>query len=75
MNILKVFSSNVRKYRKIKGFSQEELAFISGLHRTYISAVEREKRNISLENINKLAEALEIEPYLLLLEETEHENE
>lgn len=75
MNILKVFSSNVRKYRKIKGFSQEELAFISGLHRTYISAVEREKRNISLVNINKLAEALEIKPYLLLLEETEHENE
>ena len=38
------------------------------LHRTYISAVERERRNISIENIQHIAEALNIEPYLLLMD-------
>lgn len=42
------------------GISQEELAFRSGLHRTYISDVERGFRNVSLENIQNIANALEI---------------
>lgn len=42
------------------GISQEELAFRCGLHRTYISDIERGSRNLSLENIEKLAKALEI---------------
>lgn len=44
MDIIKVFASNVKKYRTLKGFSQEIFAEKAGLHRTYISAVEREKR-------------------------------
>ena len=65
MDIIKVFSRNVRKYRLQKGLSQEELADKANLHRTYISAVECEKRSIALENIQRIADALEIETYLL----------
>ena len=49
--------------------SQEELADKSNLHRTYISAIECFRRSIALENIQRIADALEIEPYKLLLEE------
>lgn len=67
MDIMKVFAHNVRKYRMLMGLSQEAFAEKSGLHRTYISAVEREKRSIALENIQKIADALEIETYLLFI--------
>lgn len=66
MNIIKVFATNVRYYRKKKGFSQEELAGESGLHRTYIGDIECERRSISLKNIQKIADALEIDSYKLL---------
>lgn len=68
MNLLKIFSSNVRCYRKLKNLSQEELAFKCGLHRTYISSIECLKRNISIENIEKIADALDVEAYILLRE-------
>ena len=64
MDIIRVFSQNVRKYRLQKGMSQEELADKANLHRTYISAVECERRSIALENIQRIADALEIETYL-----------
>ena len=60
-----IFANNVRKYRNKKGLSQEALADLAGLHRTYISAVERERRNISIENIENIAAALDIDAYLL----------
>lgn len=62
---LGVFGSNLRKYRLRLGISQEELAFRSGLHRTYVGSVERGERNISLTNIIKLSAALKIDPKLL----------
>ena len=65
MDIIRVFSQNVRKYRLQKGMSQEELADKANLHRTYIRAVECERRSIALENIQRIADALEIETYLL----------
>ena len=65
MDIIRVFSQNVRKYRLQKGMSQEELADKANLHRTYVSAVECERRSIALENIQRIADALEIETYLL----------
>lgn len=69
MDIVKVFGTNVRKYRNEKGISQEKLAELSGLHRTYISDVERFQRSIALENIQRLADALGIEVYKLFLED------
>ena len=68
MKILDVFGDNVRHYRLEKQMSQEAFAAKCGLHRTYISAVERHKRSISLNNIQKIADALEIDTYLLFLE-------
>lgn len=68
MDIVKVFGKNVRKYRKEKGFSQEKLGEISGLHRTYISDIERFQRSIALENIQRIADALDVETYKLFLE-------
>ena len=67
MRLIHVFAVNVRRYRIQGGFSQEALAEKAGLHRTYISAVERERRNICIENIEAIALALEIEPYLLMM--------
>lgn len=69
MDIIKVFSSNVRKYRLLLGLSQEQFAEKCGLHRTYISSVERFQRNVSLENIQKIADALQIEVFKLFLED------
>ena len=70
MDVLKVFSHNVRMYRIRLGLSQEAVAVRTGLHRTYISAVERGKRSISLDNIQRVADALEIETYLLFIDDT-----
>lgn len=69
MDIVKVFASNIKKYRILKGMSQEAFAEKAGLHRTYISAVEREKRSIALDNIQKIADALEINTYKLFIDE------
>ena len=68
MHLIHYLAVNVRYYRNKCGYSQEYLAELAGLHRTYISAVERERRNISIENIQHIAEALNIEPYLLLMD-------
>ena len=60
MDIKEIFGQKVKLMRKAKELSQEDLAEKSGLNRPYISAIEKGKRNISLEVIEKLAEALEI---------------
>lgn len=57
-NILMTFGKAVRRLRSDRGISQEEFAELCGLHRTYISDVELGKRNVSLENIGRIAEAL-----------------
>jgi len=58
MDIKKKFGENLKNIRLKKGISQEELAYMSGLHRTYISSIELGKRNVSLVNIHKLSMAL-----------------
>jgi len=61
-----IFGNRLKRLRLSQNISQEELAFRSGLHRTYISSVERGERNISLANIARLARALDIAPCELL---------
>lgn len=58
MDITKVFGDNVRFEREKQGWTQEKLAEIAGLHRTYIGSVERGERNITLLNAEKIACAL-----------------
>ena len=69
MDIIKVFGSNLKKYRTTMGISQEACADKCGMHRTYISAIECFRRSISLENIQRIADALGIEAYKLFLED------
>ena len=56
-----VIARNLRLHRAERGWSQERLALESGLNRTYLSAVERSEQNISVDNIARLAAALNIE--------------
>lgn len=58
--ILKNFGNAVREQRKKCGYSQEELSFRAGLHRTYIGMIERGEKNVTLINIEKIAKALNI---------------
>lgn len=66
MDLMHIFAINVKFYREKNGLSQEKLAELSGLHRTYISAIERERRNISIENVEKIANALKVDAFILL---------
>ena len=71
MDIVRVFGTNMKKYRMQRGLSQEAFAEKCGLHRTYISSIERFKRNVSIENIQRIADALDIETYLLFVDKEE----
>lgn len=61
-----VLAINLIRRRTEKGWSQEALAFEAGLHRTFVAHVERQARNISLDNLERLALALQVKPYQLL---------
>ena len=67
MALLHIFATNVKRYRLERNLSQEKLAELSGLHRTYISSIERELRNISIDNVENIASALDVEPYLMIV--------
>lgn len=69
MDIIKIFGDNLKKYRTAMGLSQEAFADKCGLHRTYISAIECYRRSIALENVQRIAEALDVEPYKLFLKD------
>jgi transcriptional regulator with XRE-family HTH domain len=58
--VLVRFGQRLRRVRTTKGVSQEKLAELAGLHRTYVSSVERGRCNISLVNIDRLAGALKV---------------
>ncbi|HZQ29362.1 MAG TPA: helix-turn-helix transcriptional regulator [Acidimicrobiales bacterium] len=54
------FGRRVRAFRKERGLSQERLAELAGIHRTYVGSLERGERNVALINIVRLARALEV---------------
>jgi transcriptional regulator with XRE-family HTH domain len=59
-DILKIFGEKVRLLRVKQNLSQEELAHLAGVHRTYIGMIERAEKNITLVNIEKVANALNV---------------
>ena len=61
-----IVAENVRRHRTSLSLSQEALAAEAGLHRTYIGSIERAERNLSLDNIERLARALRVSPSSLL---------
>lgn len=71
LNARMIFAKRLRQARQEKGYSQEELADRSGLHRTYVGSVERSERNISIDNMERLAIALGIDTIELLRAEPE----
>lgn len=69
MDVIKVFGTNLKKYRTEQGLTQEKFAEMCGLHRTYISDIECFTRNVSLENVQKIADALGVETYKMFIYE------
>lgn len=61
-----VFANNLKAFRLAQHLSQEELADLCGLHRTYISDIERGLRNVSIDNIERIANGLGVTPSQLL---------
>lgn len=64
----RILAENIRRLRAVREFSQEELAFEAGLHRTFVAHVERGVRNISIDNIERLATALRVPVFVMLKE-------
>jgi transcriptional regulator with XRE-family HTH domain len=73
-DILSMIGENIRMIRKSKGLSQEQLSELSGVHHVYIGSVERGERNISIMHLSKIADALDVELYELLLRNKESDN-
>lgn len=59
-------AQHLRAERAVRGISQEQLADLAGLHRTYVGSVERSERNVSIDNIERLAKALGLDISALL---------
>ena len=66
ISLRSILAENIRAFRKSRGISQEELADICDLHRTYIGSIEREERNVTLSTLEVLAEALGVSVVELL---------
>ncbi|WP_100515085.1 helix-turn-helix domain-containing protein [Mycobacteroides abscessus] len=64
----KIVGLNLRRYRKERGLSQEAFADHVGVHRTYMGAVERGERNLTLQTVEKIADFLNLDPLALLSE-------
>ncbi|MGE8224495.1 MAG: helix-turn-helix domain-containing protein [Stenotrophomonas sp.] len=64
--MVSIFAANVRRLRKARGLSQEELAEAAGVHRTYVGMIERGEKNVTIYNIERIALALRVSPGSLL---------
>lgn len=68
MDVVRLLGVNVRYQRRLKGMTQEQLAAAADMERSYVSDLERGTRNPSVAALGRIADALEIEPHVLLLE-------
>lgn len=66
MDVVQLLGKNVRKHRKLKGMTQEQLALEAEMERSYVSDLERGTRNPSVRALARLAEALSVKPEELL---------
>lgn len=66
MRLREIFAQNLRRLRTERELSQEALADLAGIDRTYVSALERQKYSASLDTIEKLAKVLKVEPHELI---------
>lgn len=66
--MVQLLGKNVRRYRKLKDMTQEQLALEADMERSYVSDLERGQRNPSVRALGRLAEALKVPPHILLLE-------
>lgn len=66
-HLASVFAENVRRIRLELKLSQEELAELAGVHRTYVGMLERSEKNVTIYNIERLALALQVPPSELLI--------
>lgn len=66
MDIRGIFAENLKVARRAKGWSQEELAHHAGIDRTYVSSLERGVYAASIDMIQQLADALEVQPWEML---------
>jgi transcriptional regulator with XRE-family HTH domain len=64
--LVAIFAANVRRLRLDLDLSQEELAELAGVHRTYVGMLEREEKNVTIYNIERIAKALGVSPDILL---------
>lgn len=70
MDVVQLFGVNVRRHRKLKGMTQEQLAHEVGMERGYISDLERGTRNPTVRALGRLAEALNVQPHVLLVDDS-----
>lgn len=68
MDVVQLLGANVRHYQKLKDMTQEELAALAGMERSYVSDLERGQRNPTVRALGRLAEALGVHPNLLLID-------
>lgn len=66
-HLVAIFADNVRRMRLELDLSQEDLAERAGVHRTYIGMLERREKNVTIYNIERVAEALGVSPHVLLM--------
>lgn len=71
MDLVQLLGENVRRLRKERGLSQEELAFRAGMKRSYLSDLERGTRNPTVRALDRLAAALTVEPHMLVRDQQE----
>lgn len=59
-------SETLKRYRTLRGLSQERLATLAGVNRTFVGQIERQQKNVSIDSLRRLANALQCEVYMLL---------